>query len=826
MLGKAKGRHLRESLKLIRVFLASPGDLKEERLAARDAADEINRLVAKPAGYQIELLGWEETVSSLGRPQALINKELETCELFVGIMWKRWGTPPSKDGPYSSGFEEEYELSRKRFAETGEPQMGMFFKNVDRELLADPGDDLKRVLGFQNRLTDEKAHLFQMFDTKEEFAQRVRQFLAAHVHLRTARDAKEEEQREGAPKELRTDQEAQNGHAQAATGGLSTEPMLDGAFLANLATRLHQDGEITDVEVARLRLVAVSVKGSGNDDVELGVHDANLLYRHRQAVDFSDREVNALARAGLANTSSENVPFWTWYAISSAKNSLFLPFTSYIGTEDEQVGALEVMRELSFQRDEDSNILSRIRASWFELDSPKRVKTAALRYLRENGSIEDAPVIEEEIGRSSSDTLQPAIEAQAAIYLRHDPATAARSLLNAALETIDPALLREVLPAMSQLKDEEVQLGLSHRNAQVRLHALGLLSSRQRLDEAALRLAAEDDDSLVRLRAVELLDEMVGPIDLKEAAMLFQVPRRGPYLGGLLSSLKEIDQIALQAFKRRRFMQCDTEALKRIANGESSDKHLAMFCLASRNVGKSKQDLRNLIDDGFRAYVAEHWPDGVPGQNQNSILFGQSRNPEESKRRELMRSALDVLEENPDPVDLERVRRVIDNDTASIIATDLRFISRFGDESDTRRVIEAFKRSFSSALGVGPRPNLSQPAAQALLRIVDEPWKLLEVELPPTILKTVLVLYPATPFAKLSDVKLTELLLNASDAVRKAAAIKCLLVLSKRRISQLLGVYLERERQFYNVIHWLDLGVAESRSVARAVAIRATRELS
>jgi len=83
---------LQESLKLVRVFLASPGDLKDERLAARDAADEINRLIAKPAGYQIELLGWEETVSSLGRPQALINKELETCELFIGVMWKRWGT--------------------------------------------------------------------------------------------------------------------------------------------------------------------------------------------------------------------------------------------------------------------------------------------------------------------------------------------------------------------------------------------------------------------------------------------------------------------------------------------------------------------------------------------------------------------------------------------------------------------------------------------------------------------------------------------------------------------------------------------------------------
>src|SRR5271165_2883509 len=87
-----------DSRKIVRIFLGSPGDLSDERLIAKSVVDEINSLFADSSGYHIELVGWEETVSSIGRPQALINQDLEKCELFVGMIWKRWGTPPDKNG--------------------------------------------------------------------------------------------------------------------------------------------------------------------------------------------------------------------------------------------------------------------------------------------------------------------------------------------------------------------------------------------------------------------------------------------------------------------------------------------------------------------------------------------------------------------------------------------------------------------------------------------------------------------------------------------------------------------------------------------------------
>ncbi len=60
-----------ETRKIIKVFLASPGDLGNERENVRDIVEELNDIFAKGRGYQIELMGWEDTVSAYGRPQHL-----------------------------------------------------------------------------------------------------------------------------------------------------------------------------------------------------------------------------------------------------------------------------------------------------------------------------------------------------------------------------------------------------------------------------------------------------------------------------------------------------------------------------------------------------------------------------------------------------------------------------------------------------------------------------------------------------------------------------------------------------------------------------------
>ena len=62
-----------DSRKIVRIFLASPGDLREERRAAKAVVDEFNSLWADEYGYHIELMGWEDTVASTAahRPRSI-----------------------------------------------------------------------------------------------------------------------------------------------------------------------------------------------------------------------------------------------------------------------------------------------------------------------------------------------------------------------------------------------------------------------------------------------------------------------------------------------------------------------------------------------------------------------------------------------------------------------------------------------------------------------------------------------------------------------------------------------------------------------------------
>src|SRR3990167_922463 len=99
--------------KVKRIFVASPGDLAKERKRFPKILERINRLKAHPIGVDLEARGWEDTPPGMGRPQALINQDVEKCDLFVMLLWKRWGTPPGGDSQYTSGTQEEFELASK-----------------------------------------------------------------------------------------------------------------------------------------------------------------------------------------------------------------------------------------------------------------------------------------------------------------------------------------------------------------------------------------------------------------------------------------------------------------------------------------------------------------------------------------------------------------------------------------------------------------------------------------------------------------------------------------------------------------------------------------
>ena len=92
----------------------------------------------------------------MGRPQDLINEDVKKCDLFVLLLWRRWGTP---SGKYSSGTEEEFDLACKLHKERDRPKgIWLFFKDVPEEMMADPGVQLSKVIDFRKRIEAEHAN--------------------------------------------------------------------------------------------------------------------------------------------------------------------------------------------------------------------------------------------------------------------------------------------------------------------------------------------------------------------------------------------------------------------------------------------------------------------------------------------------------------------------------------------------------------------------------------------------------------------------------------------------------------------------------------------
>lgn len=101
---------------VIKIFLASPGDVIEEREKLAALTSEINDVLAYLAperGLKLELLRYEvDAYPDYGPPQDVVNRLIpDDFDIFVGIMWKRCGTPTAGE---ESGTVEEYRRAVER----------------------------------------------------------------------------------------------------------------------------------------------------------------------------------------------------------------------------------------------------------------------------------------------------------------------------------------------------------------------------------------------------------------------------------------------------------------------------------------------------------------------------------------------------------------------------------------------------------------------------------------------------------------------------------------------------------------------------------------
>ena len=795
--------------KHVRVFLASPGDLAEERRLAKSAVDEFNNLFSESFGYQVDLVGWEDTVSVFGRPQAIINSDLAKCELFVGVIWKKWGTPPDVEGPYSSGFEEEFRTSLARRNDSGSPEMSLFFKDISEELLRDPGEQLRKVIAFKQELIDGKYLLFETFSESRAFERKFFRCIAQYVK-RIA-----DEENAVASAEV---QASKGASSDSASKKYTDEPLLSKgtAIFAKNFLELCEEGNVTKIsgpDIARFRLFATLVKKENNDVQHLGVHDANILYSHDGHV-LDEMERFGLLVTGLANLSNENTPVWQWIASFENYEEVLI----HLSCSEEAVvqsGALTAMRLL------ECKIYSRNRPDiikfWLNDRRSSGAKTAAIKYLSVCGSKNDMEILRAEFGLNNIQTAYAAAEAIVRISLQDGRNDAISTLYSLRPTSVSKDLVETLFSIDPEtLSDELIIVGVEQPSEEVRFAAIEIGFSRKLFGIKQSEELLKDDSPRIRFLAIVYLLENGRAFSEDEISEIFKKPGQA---SGLLSGGSHD---YLNGAKKILLAKCQDDELEQKAKKEGAFGFGANITLIGRRFEDRGDELRKWIDDGFRNIFAKGFERLSRIFDEDQKFLSEVRSLETHITSTNTRFALDVLYQASNQRDLALVRRALARVSVDPSSADFYFLGKHGDWSDVPLVLALAKRVRGlGSLLISPRPDEGKVAARCLFRLGRHRlYDLLVLDMPDSIRIDLASLIPNSVLVGFSDEQLLSLLHFESDSFRRFFAIKLVIALPKRMLLSVLRAYIEgASTRFYNVIFWLDLGV----SLSRRAAIRAAR---
>lgn len=165
-----------EDFRKFRIFVASPGDCGAERDQLARVVDELNitiPAIAPEKRVVLELVRWETHVHpAIGEgPQPVVNEQIGDYDIFVGILWKRMGTPTSSA---RSGTEEEFHRAYEKWNADRALRILFYFCQQPFAPPRTPGEarQLYEVVKFRRNL--DRMGIARDYATHEQFAERVR----------------------------------------------------------------------------------------------------------------------------------------------------------------------------------------------------------------------------------------------------------------------------------------------------------------------------------------------------------------------------------------------------------------------------------------------------------------------------------------------------------------------------------------------------------------------------------------------------------------------------------------------------------------------------
>lgn len=781
---------------ILNVFLASPSDVIAERDTAEEVINNLNKIIGRRLGWQIDLYKWEDIPPTSGRPQDIINPAVDKCSLFIGLLWERW---EQSTGAYSSGFEEEYERARQRRKTEGAPDIWLVFKDVSQKRLRDAGPQLSKVLEFKQRQMEAGEVLFQRIRDASDWKYQLPFWLLQYLlNLTSPASGPESEpatltpsiQMDNVTAAQISDPTEQNGRVPQQIKdlvGILNNVIKNG----KLEFSLQEENLLQEFEIARLHLLSSTwMYGRYTGDL-LESHEINKLYKYREQLEMTADERLQLFRALIADRSDIK-PGWFWFPEISpyAVEGRLLNLIARDSSEEVKVNSLRILTAARITIPNDLWSILPL------LDESFLLRGAAYEYLSSLSDPDLLVFLDDLIEHEKPDIAEEAYAAKTKILLRSNPTEAFDGILKR-FPYIPNDLMTLMIMAASQISDESLLMGVKSDSGQLREFSVSELVRRGNLLPELAKRLTEDLSVKVRELAFQYLASRGEELDFKKVKESLAIEKPRGYLD-LFSPTTEptpdVDSIVSSFYRSQ-----STEKLLQSVEWFSVAGIHAYRVLSSERFSAVAGEIRSDLRDGF-IRIKQQSVEAIKndlGVDASERIIKQFDELDNFIHSQFTEAALRGLEINGQPADVSFGRHYLSNSDYSIKILSVNLIAKFGDRDDSPILLKIMRE------GLG---ELQEKAAAGALRLSQQPFEvareLIESNNGP--LKKIgfewLLAQNSIEVWQLFD----KLLGDQAPATRIRSVYFFWNKLDRQMLEQKLVEYLDRTTYYYNVVTWLD----------------------
>ena len=752
--------------KVLRLFLASPGDLAPERRMVSSLIDEVNG-VYEEQGWRIQLQKWENVLPAANRPQDIINEQyVDTCDLFLGLVWKHWGSPPGGN-EYTSGFEEEFHRAYKRFANNGEPAIWIAFKHLPKPVRT-RRKHLTHIQKFRDFLTARKIVTYKEFKTSTQLKNDLRNWILRYLNCHIQQIQRKQSVQKNIA-EFRK-QEGKSQHATSLANSTATNDIVE--ILTKATTSINQSHRepLTDIQLAHLHVLSCTLIGPRVGALSLGVHEANMVYRNRLKLNCNAEQGEELVFHTLI---LGNVPGWYFYNTITKPPGAFLEEVALGGRTDElRLSALKLILNAGLGTSElDYN-------NFFDTlfsDQNKQIVDTAVEIFERTATASQLPLLDIANTRGVNTKL-----VRLRILSRLDRNAFFDELFDSQLHYDDrlhfPDLNVDDIPKIKKL--------ISMNNQSARLCAISNLVKLESVEKDLLLPMLEDPTNLVRSAALRALIG-IGAVSDPEIIAKSQKVISSAFLS--YADPYDKDALLFALFSKIKLEAVESH-LEAFALGRAAYKALSIR--KSISVSQIRTDLSNDFERLFNLTEKRYGLDA-------GTLLSDDPSTKHFLISEFRIVALQSLLELGDhESDLIVAKRFIDDREERVSGLAISMLAKWGDATDVPGLIVlAKKRSQVRSQALAAAKELLQNDTTLLYKILAEGDDDLIISA-----LEILKIQPVTPFLAI----LEELLYRDNTLLRKAALRFIISGASDTELNALVERYPQAASYYYDVMWHLD----------------------